>query len=136
MKWVKYVQLVDKHAHMRRQKTVFVPKIFYVKIQHFIVICLPANPALGLEAPSYHLLCTMLPCKIANTTPAGHHYFNATSAMEVIDVSCIEGSVGRVRNARIGGWCVIEREGIYRRLDLADDDELEWEADVALVVDR
>ncbi|KDQ09482.1 hypothetical protein BOTBODRAFT_37054 [Botryobasidium botryosum FD-172 SS1] len=51
---------------------------------------------------------------------------------EVVDINTIEVLVGRVKRPNSQDWFIIERDGIFARIQLADDDELEREASRAL----
>ena len=124
------MQQVDKYARQRKRQSVFVRLESYGQIQHIVTFTIEPLQSVTTH-PTTLVLAVVKPCRIAHYDKNFTPYYNTLSPLEIIDVSYIEMLIGRVEDGK-GSWALIEREGEYARLQLADDDEIEMEARTAL----
>lgn len=83
------------------------------------------------------LLASIRPCNVNRADSAGFCYYKTLGALQVVDVMYIEGLVGRVRTMPGGvEWAIVEREGLFRRLRLVDDEAMNEEAATALDLEK
>lgn len=105
------------------------------QLQYIVKISLPSSRAIpALEDGTTLILALIRPCTVTHVDASlGTRYFKHLGPLQAVDVDFVEGVVGRVRNPEARNeWAIIEREGIYRRIRLADEERQEREAATAL----
>lgn len=88
-----------------------------------------------VSRPIRLVLAVITPCKVIKYDGLWTPYHREVGPIEIIDVSFVEKLIGRFRD-QDKDWAIIEREGEFARIILADDEELEQEASAALLEHR
>ena len=91
-----YDQLVDVNANHRALPAVFRSQKFYGQLQHILVVCLPALPALGEHHPTVLFLAVIRSCKLETQNSLGMPYYQAMGTLEVVDMTCLQCLVARI----------------------------------------
>ena len=113
--------LVDKNARHVRKPIVLESGVFFGQLQNIFVIKIPASPALKLEETTL-ILAAVRTC--ANPRMKGEndiYYYSREGHLEVIDISCVQCLVGRVKDG--SEWAIIDRsDGCARPVFVVEDD--------------
>ncbi|KDQ10973.1 hypothetical protein BOTBODRAFT_177668 [Botryobasidium botryosum FD-172 SS1] len=129
MTWVKYVQLVDQLANHRNQPPFFKKQEFYGQIQKIVTFTVHPSPSFpNINALTHIVLAVIAPCHIVKSKKIKFPHYRKLCPFEVVDVHYIEALVGRVKRQGTSDWYIVEREGIFARIQLADHSELDMEA--------
>ncbi|KAJ7234807.1 hypothetical protein C8J57DRAFT_1574508 [Mycena rebaudengoi] len=115
--YVRYSQLVDIHANRRNVKPEYEPRSFYGQLQHIFVVNVAAAAALGLESDETLFLAAIRNCKIDCANSLDMHYYRNAGRLEVVDMTCVQCLVGRVKTKVKGVdmWAIIDRSGTLAR---------------------
>ncbi|KDQ10438.1 hypothetical protein BOTBODRAFT_115678, partial [Botryobasidium botryosum FD-172 SS1] len=128
-----YVQQVDIYARFCNRPSVFETRPFYGQLK--LILSFAINPSTSfreIDGPTLLVLAVISPCKINRHNRLGAPSYRNTGPLEVVDLEAIEALVGRVKRPNSQDWFIIKRKGIFARIQLADDDELERKASRAL----
>jgi hypothetical protein len=113
--------LVDKNARHIRKPVVLESGIFFGQLQNIFVIKFPASPVLKLESETTLILAAVRTC--ANPRMKGEndiYYYSREGHLEVIDMSCVQCLVGRVKDGN--EWAIIDRSDRCARPVFVEDD--------------
>jgi hypothetical protein len=100
--------LVDKNARHVRKPVVLESGVFFGQLQNIFVIKISASPALKLESETTLILAAVRTC--VNPRMKGEnniYYYSRDGHLEVIDMSCVQCLVGRVKDG--SEWAIIDR---------------------------
>ena len=100
---------------------------FYGRVLHFLALPLPSTCPyrIGTSAPETLLLALIEPVNWEPESlsfPVRFYQGEGANTTQVIDISCIQSSVGRIKDR--GRWALIERGNMGHILGAADDDTL------------
>lgn len=113
--FLKYEAFVDKYARQRREPE-YEKKIYFGQLQNIFVIQLPAIIPLGLLKPETFFLAAIKTCDVEAFDSLGAQYYSKLRQLEVVDMSCIQCVVGRVKAGRL--WALIDRSRHVRTLEV------------------
>ncbi|EEB92828.1 hypothetical protein MPER_08606, partial [Moniliophthora perniciosa FA553] len=111
--WIRYDQLVDKHARNSRRRSEFVLTKFYGQLQNILVVPLPAASELGLEVATTLILAHIHACDgVTFSNPRQVPYYTKMGRHEVVDMNSVQCLIGRIPPASQNGkWAIIDRSG-------------------------
>ena len=121
--------LVDKFAHMKRQKPVYKPQTFYGQLQHIYVVKFSdscSDARVEPEKPVF--LVTIRNCKLetddTELAKLDIHLYTRTGTLDVVDITSVQALVGRVKvQVGRGGWTIIDRSGALARATYEEEAE-------------
>ena len=117
-----YNTIVDKNARFPRRPVVNELRSFFGQLQYIIVLRLPASRPLGLQEPTPVALVAIRSCPIIKShAELDIHYYTNEGGVDVLDVTCVQCVVGRVKDGR--GWGIIDRSGSLLRAIFAAEQE-------------
>ncbi|KAJ2924111.1 hypothetical protein H1R20_g12985, partial [Candolleomyces eurysporus] len=114
--YVRYDLWVDKHAHSKKRRPVFVYKHFYGQLQYLYRIQVPAVPEFGLSEPEVVVLGSVKRCRITRSHgELDIHFYKDDAETDYVDIAAIQCLVGRVswRNK----WAIFDRSGMLGRAE-------------------
>lgn len=115
-----YKLLVDRYAHHPRRKSVFVPKLYFGRLNRIIVIeCAPlsVDPTAPRGAIRPFVLLEVDPCK-ATCDKYGFYEYSTFETTAVIDAGTARAVVGRIPEN--GKWVFVRRKGVDEHADYHD----------------
>ncbi|KAJ7771163.1 hypothetical protein DFH07DRAFT_866511 [Mycena maculata] len=113
--YVRYVLLVDVNARRLRTAPRYEPTTFYGQLQNLFVIKLPPAPELELEEETTLILAAVQKCAVIAQNDLDMQYYEKEGPIEVIDMSCIQCLVGRVKTMDRKRWAIIDHSGSSAR---------------------
>jgi hypothetical protein len=121
--------LVNKFAHMKRQKPVYKPQTFYGQLQHIYVIkfldtC--SDACVEPEKPVF--LVVIRNCKLetddSELVKLDIHLYIHTGTLDVVDITSVQALVGHVKvQIGGGGWAIIDQSGALARATYEEEVE-------------
>lgn len=93
-------------------------RTFYGQLQHIIVVCLAQSRSLGIKQSETIILTAIQVCVEPTAALNGLdlHYYSKMGRVEVVDLTCVQCVVGRVKDPDTNsGWVVIDRSGSLAR---------------------
>jgi hypothetical protein len=104
--------LVDKYARQARRRPEYELQVFYGQLQHIYVIQFREFCGqLGVNHPSAIILASIRTCILDNPLPQleclGIKYYSKEGAVHVVDMTCVQCLVGRIRDRN--RWAIIDR---------------------------
>ncbi|KAF9038182.1 hypothetical protein BJ165DRAFT_1353146 [Panaeolus papilionaceus] len=108
--YVRYTLLVDKYAHQKRRKPMFVSEEFYGQLTRTFVIPIPHSKRLHVKTPTVIVLVFMQKLKIYLRTN-GRVYYQHRGGKELVDINTVKCLVGRIPCAK-GEWAIVDRSDI------------------------
>ncbi|KAI0755878.1 hypothetical protein BC629DRAFT_1296691 [Irpex lacteus] len=118
--WIRYDALVDRNARHRNAPEDYSHglTVFYGQLQHILVVTLPSTPQLNLTERTEYILADIHTCNSDIDGPLNMKMYDSMSTIQVFDVTCVQGLVGRVKvlavtqSARTKDvWAIIDRSG-------------------------
>jgi hypothetical protein len=91
----------------------FEQRTYYGQLLNIFVITLPACPDFEPE-PSTIVLVAIRVCEITEHDSLGMYFYDGMGRIDIVDLSCLQCLVGRVRLAN-GTWAVLDRSGDLER---------------------
>jgi len=88
----------------------------------------PSTVSPKIRQPTRLILVVITSCKIKRRNRLGTPCYRNVGPFEVVDIEVIQALVGRVKWPNSRNWFIIQRDRIFSRIQLADDDGLEWVA--------
>ena len=118
---------MDRNASRRNAPVELIQQDFYGRIIHFLAVPLPLTCPyrIGTLAPETLLLALIEPINWEPESPSFPVRFyrgQGANTAQIIDISCIQSSVGRIKDR--GRWALIERGNVGHILGTTDDDVL------------
>ncbi|KDQ11952.1 hypothetical protein BOTBODRAFT_113755, partial [Botryobasidium botryosum FD-172 SS1] len=128
-----YVQMKDVYERQRNRPSKFVQETCYGQIKRIVSFAIrPSHHFQQTREPVHVVLAVITPCNIGKRDRLGAAHYITVGPYAIVDVSYIEALVGRVKDPQGNSWAIIKREGLFSRIKLANDDELELEASATL----
>ncbi|KAH7913072.1 hypothetical protein BJ138DRAFT_1124709 [Hygrophoropsis aurantiaca] len=121
--YVRYETLVDKYARQAKRTPVFEKETFFGRLQHILVVRMPAVPSLGLVEPSTIFFAAILPCVIDGYNSLDMEYMEKLgTTLDIVDIVCVQCVVGcvYVDTPRGPRWAIIDRSGDMARASFDD----------------
>ena len=118
---------MDCNATRRNAPVELIQQDFYGRVVYFLALPLPLTCPyrVGTLAPETLLLALIEPVNWEPESPSFPVRFyrgEGANAVQIIDMSCIQSSVGRIKDR--GRWALIERGNMGRILGTTEDDVL------------
>ncbi|KAJ6521755.1 hypothetical protein B0H19DRAFT_1277057 [Mycena capillaripes] len=113
--YVRYVLLVDKNQRNSRLAPSFKPVTFYGQLQNIFVVKLPPAVELELKEPTTLILAAVTECKITAKNDLDMHYYRTEGPLQIVDITCVQCLVGRVKTTNKKEWVIIDRSGSVAR---------------------
>ena len=103
-----FEMLVDKNACYPKRPVELEPKVFFGQLQHIFVVSLEASPTLKLTKSTTLILAAIRTCYNPQTKREnGIYYYSRDGPLEVVDITCIQCLVGRVKDS--DEWAIVDR---------------------------
>lgn len=113
---------MDKNARFPRRPVVLEKHTYYGELQYLFVVRLRPSTRLNLTEHTTIVLAAIRTCSIEETHGTlDIQYYSKEGRLDVVDVSCVQCLVGRIRNG--ARWAVIDRSGNLARAVYVDDSE-------------
>jgi len=108
--------LVDKNARYKKRPVILEKKTFFGQLQNIFLLRLNNSTALRLQSSQTIILAAIRNC--ANAQQRNNldiHYYSQDGRLEVVDITCVQCVVGRVRDLQNKEWAIIDRSGELAR---------------------
>ncbi|KAK7434679.1 hypothetical protein VKT23_020086 [Stygiomarasmius scandens] len=122
--YIRYDVLVDINAQNKRQQVELELQTFYGQLQNIFVVHFPATPGLGHPAEQTYFLAGIQVCDgLKQKNGLKMTYYKKMGCYEVVDMSCVQCLVGRVRASdEDSRWAIIDCSGAIQRSYYVRDD--------------
>ena len=128
MSALQYKLDVDRNARFRNVESVFESRNFYGQLQHIYILDCPPIPSTTHTTTTPIIFAVIRTCATEETHPSlDIHYYTNHSTLNVLDITTIQGVVGRIRDR--GRWAIIDRSGALSRAIYNGDDQSDDEQD-------
>ncbi|KAF5329111.1 hypothetical protein D9758_017948 [Tetrapyrgos nigripes] len=113
--YIRYDALVDINSRNRRQAPVYELQTFYSQLQNIFAVTFPAVPELNHPKDEMYFLAGIQVCEgMTKKNGLGMPYYKKLGRYEVVDMTCVQCLIGRVK-APDGDWAIIDRSGTIQR---------------------
>jgi hypothetical protein len=86
---------------------------YFGQLENILVVRLPATSQLDLNTGSTLILAGIRQCEVDATNSMGMPFYSKMGRFEVVDITCVQCLVGRIRNDK--RWAIIDRTGGLQR---------------------
>lgn len=116
--------LVDKNTRRRNLPVVLEKRTFFGQLNNIFLIRLDPSDALRLGSSETIILAAIRTC--VNPRTKGNpsldiHYYSQHGRQEVVDLTCVQCVVGRLRTLDDREWAIIDRSGNLARAVFDDE---------------
>ncbi|KAH9947317.1 hypothetical protein B0H21DRAFT_739809 [Amylocystis lapponica] len=120
--YVRYEVLIDVNAQYRRRPVILKKQMLFGQLRHLLVMRLLASHQLHLDTPTTLVFAVIKSCTVESShSVLDIHYYSDEGAFDVVDVTCVQCLVGRVRNGDGGQWAIVDRSGPLSRAIYANE---------------
>lgn len=115
------------NARNRNQIVRLTSATFYGQLLRIFSLTVKASREIRLQSPETVILVEIQPCKIiSDHRTLDIHYYKSYGTPSVLDVTCVQCLVGRVKLVSDGGaseWAIFDRSGTLARAYYTGDDQ-------------